>query len=458
MDIGALVSRGRGPLQEFMLEPEAGKLAELIVAFANGIGGTIVIGLDDRGHVNWDAVDDLEPALDRALRMCEPPFRAIDLPEWRFEETGKGQIATIMVKPVPYQLSLQGGRVFVRSGTMNVLLSPDQVERSQQAARLASFEETTVPGATIEDFDEAIIQEYRDNRIRRGPRGESFTRLELLREAGAIDRDGAPTAAGILLFGANPQLFFPQVGVVLVRFRGNSMREAISAPERYSRRVEISGPAARMVERTWQLLFEELHQQSVMNGLEREEHYEYPLEAVREAVVNAICHRDYAIAGQHVEIRLFDRHMEIISPGGLPGYITLDNFRDEHYSRNPRLVRGLYCWGYIEELGLGIDIIYDAMRREHHPDPVFEDRGQSFVVLLKNAIDQVQLEFGDLLNARQIRALRHLQDHERITNRSYRQLCPEVSAETLRLDLRDLVEKGVLLKIGDKRGTYYVRK
>jgi ATP-dependent DNA helicase RecG len=218
------------------------------------------------------------------------------------------------------------------------------------------------------------------------------------------------------------------------------------------------GPAARLVEKTWQVIFEEIHQEAYLNGLQREERYEYPLAAVREAVVNAVCHRDYAIMGQRIEVRLFDDRMEILSPGGLPGHMTLENIREEHYSRNPRLVRGFFYWGIVEELGLGVDTIYEAMQRAHHPAPEFRDTGRSFSVTLRNAVDSLELEFGDLLNQRQIQALRFLGESDRITNSQYRELCSEVSSETLRLDLRDLVEKGILLKIGDKRGTYYVRK
>ena len=278
------------------------------------------------------------------------------------------------------------------------------------------------------------------------------------RDAGAIDVGGRPTATGILLFGRNPQQFFPQVGAVIVRFRGNSLREAARGAERYSKRVEVAGPLPRLVEAAWQALFDEIHGSSVTNGLTREERYEYPLEAVREAVVNAVCHRDYALTGQRIEIHLFDGHMEITSPGRLPGHITLDNILDEHYSRNPRLVRGLYYWGYIEELGQGIDIIVDAMRREHHPAPEFREGARSFTVVLRNEIDRIELEFGEDLNPRQIEALSYLRENERISNREYRQLCPDVTAETLRLDLRDLIDKGILLQVGSKRGTYYVLK
>lgn len=447
-----------GPMLEYLPEPDAQALAELIVAFANAAGGTIVAGMDETGHVHPTVVEDLEPILGRALRLCEPPFREMEMPLWFPEDTPRGQVVAIVVRPTPYQMSLGGSAIYVRSGRMNLRLSPDQVLLGRAVPTEIGFENETVPGATLDDLDPDIIEEYRLNRIKRGPRGESFTRIELLRDAGAIDSANNPTGAGILLFGKNPHYFFPQVGVVIVRFKGTSLREAALTNERYSRRIEVVGPAPRLVEGAWQALFDEIHQRSVTNGLARKEHYEYPLEAVREAVVNAICHRDYIVGGQRIEIRLFDDRMEIVSPGRLPGHITLDNLLEEHYSRNPRLVRGLYYWGYIEELGQGIDIIIDAMRREHHPPPDFREGERSFTVTLANTIDQIELQYGEEINPRQALALRHLQQHERITNREYHQLCSEVSTETLRLDLRDLISKGILLQVGSKRGTYYVLK
>jgi len=100
----------------------------------------------------------------------------------------------------------------------------------------------------------------------------------------------------------------------------------------------------------------------------------------------------------------------------------------------------------------------EAMRRDHHPLPEFRDTGQTFAVSLSNTVDQLDLLYAEDLNDRQMQALRYLVDSERITNRQYRALCSDVSQETLRLDLRDMVEKGILLKVGSKRGTYYVRK
>jgi ATP-dependent DNA helicase RecG len=156
---------------------------------------------------------------------------------------------------------------------------------------------------------------------------------------------------------------------------------------------------------------------------------------------------------------MFDDRLEISSPGGLPGYITLDNIVEEHFSRNPRIVAGLFQWGYIEELGLGVDRMIEVMVEEGHPPPKFQATPYSFTVTLYNVRERPSVpEWQKDMNERQVRALAYLQEEGRITNREYRELCPTVSSETLRLDLVDLADKGLLLKIGDKRGTYYILK
>jgi ATP-dependent DNA helicase RecG len=180
---------------------------------------------------------------------------------------------------------------------------------------------------------------------------------------------------------------------------------------------------------------------------------------VREALVNAICHRDYRLRGRRIEIRKFADRLEIISPGGLPGFITLDNIVDEHFSRNPRLVAGLYNWGYIEELGLGVDLGGRRIIKKGHPPPSFKERTYSFAVSLSNVRERPPSpRWERTMNERQAKALAYIRENGRITNREYRHICPNVSPETLRLDLVDLVERGLLLKVGAKKGTYYILK
>jgi ATP-dependent DNA helicase RecG len=136
----------------------------------------------------------------------------------------------------------------------------------------------------------------------------------------------------------------------------------------------------------------------------------------------------------------------------------LDNIVEEHFSRNPRLVRGLFYWGFIEELGLGVDRMIDEMVQAGHPPPQFEATPFTFKVTLRNVRERPVSKWEKVLTERQIKAVHHLQEHDRITNRDYHDLCPDVTPETLRLDLADMVDKGVLLRIGDKKGTYYILK
>ncbi len=221
---------------------------------------------------------------------------------------------------------------------------------------------------------------------------------------------------------------------------------------------------------------------AIVKGLEREEVMEYPEFAVREALVNAVCHRDYRLRGRRIEVRKYADRMEIISPGGLAGFITLDNIIEEHFSRNPRLVQGLFQWGYIEELGLGIDRMIEDMVAAGHPSPKFNATAYGFTVIMSNVKERRATQNIVLgpppsstanaanaevttaggaqftVNERQARALQYVRDHGRITNKDFQVMCPNVTAETLRMDLADLVDKNVLMRVGEKKGTYYILK
>jgi ATP-dependent DNA helicase RecG len=273
---------------------------------------------------------------------------------------------------------------------------------------------------------------------------------------GAVTEEGRPTVAGVLLFASKPQAFLPQSGLTFVKFIGSEPRGEDGYPG-YGRREEIGGPLPQIIRRAWQVVGEEMRKGAVVTALERKERTEYPVAAVREALVNAVAHRDYRLRGRRIEVRMFSDRMEITSPGGLPGFITVDNIVEEHFSRNPRIVSGLYQWGYIEELGLGVDLMIDEMVRAGHPPPRFKDTPYSFSVSLYNVLErEPQPEWSGRVSERQARALAYVERHGRITNREYRDLCPGLSPETLRLDLSELVDNGMLLKVGAKRGTYYI--
>lgn len=451
----SLYERHPGQMLAFMPDPDVQTLAETLVAFANSDGGTIVIGVDETGQATGQVYDDeVEIALQAAAGECRPPVAA----RWHQAAAEEGLAFAIVVTRSPELHSLADGRVLIRAGAENRPLSGEEIRQLAATKSSGDFEAEPAPGARRDDFDEEVITEFvikwQERQHREWPRPVD----DLLLRVGALDESGRPTVAGVLMFASNPQAFLPQSGLTFVKFVGTLPRGETGQPG-YGRREEISGPLARIIQRTWEVVGEEMRTGAVVTGLEREERTEYPVAAVREALVNAVAHRDYRLGGRRIEVRMFADRMEITSPGGLPGFITVDNIIEEHFSRNPRIVSGLYQWGYIEELGLGVDLMIDEMVRAGHPPPQFRDTPYSFTVTLQNVRERAPLPpWTRTMNERQAKALSYVQENGRITNREYRSLCPDVTAETLRLDLADLVERGILLKIGAKKGTYYIMK
>jgi len=449
------IENGPGQTIAFMPDPGPDELAELLVAFANSDGGTVLIGIDERGQLDRSLMfEEVEDVLRLAMAQCRPGVRT----EWRRGQVEGGEAVALYVPRSTELHSLEDGRVLIRAGAQVRPLGGGEIRQLAATKSSGDYEAEAVSGASYGDLDPEMIAEYRAQRTERQRRPLQTDDRALLRRAGAIAEDGTPTVCGLLLFGREPQALLPQSGLVVVRFAGTEPRGPGGLPG-YSRREEINGPLPKLIEAAWQVVWEEMRVAAVVTGLVREEKSEYPSFAVREALVNAVCHRDYQLTGRRIEIRMFDDRLDVISPGGLPGYITVDNIVEEHFSRNPRLVNGLFQWGFIEELGLGIDRMIEDMANAGHPNPEFRDTPYSFTVTLQNTrVRRALPAWESSMNERQLRALAYLQANGRITNREYSHLCPDVSSETLRLDLVDLATRGVLLKIGAKRGTYYILK
>jgi ATP-dependent DNA helicase RecG len=512
-----LIKSGPGPRLAFIEKADDKLIAETLIAFANTEGGTIVIGVDAHGKPTDKRieVDELETALKAAESLCNPIVASGNWEEMivpdKAKSSAKGKktkddkkekieatasakaektsgeklelkseeakptvpddaddatveddnTPTVYTLRIPRSLELHAltdGRVLIRSGAKNRPLGGQEILRLASTKTTGDFESETVPGITKDDFSQKMIEEYLAKRAERTKRPYNGKLDELLKEIGAVSPDGKPTISGVLLFCEYPQQWIPQSSVVFAKFVGKTPRGE-SGLAGYTRREELTGPLPRLIEGAWNLIWSEMAVSAVVKGLEREEKLEYPQFAVREAIVNAICHRDYRLKGRRIEIRMYSDRLEVISPGGLPGFITVENIKDEHFSRNPRVVNGLFQWGYIEELGLGIDRMIEVMKQAGHQPPTFDARPYSFAVTLFNARkQQPPPEWVRNTNHRQTRALQYLREHGSITNREYRQICQGVSAETLRLDLVDMVEKGILVKVGSKKGTHYILK
>jgi len=292
------------------------------------------------------------------------------------------------------------------------------------------------------------------------PGGDSPTEVLLRRGCLSLTPSGvgyAPTYAALLLFGKHPQRWLPNAIVLAIRFSGLSFADHFV-------KQEIAGTLPQQLRLAEQFVRDQLPSVVRLVGLSRQETLEYPPEAVRELLVNAVAHRDYNAQGDCAHLHVFGNRLEVHSPGGLPGPVTLENLLEARFSRNPVIVQVLSDMGFIERMGYGLDRVVAVMQQHGLPPPRFEESAGTFRVAL-HADTRMPVEMPDLsryqglnLNDRQQTALRHLKGYGRITNSAFQDLCPNVSPETLRRDLVELVQRGVLIKVGDRKATYYILK
>ncbi len=317
--------------------------------------------------------------------------------------------------------------------------------------------------ATLADLDPALIIAYRAELERRRPASPLLRASDgdLLRRVGALTASDPPrpTLAGILFFGREPQRFYPSFSVTFLHFAGRTTAPAGPDLPLYLDNREFTGTVPALIDAAREAILSKTTRQAVVDGFRRQDLLEYPEFATREAVVNAVAHRDYSLEGSFIQVRLFSDRLEVQSPGGLGGHVTVDNIAYEQYTRNPHIVRLLEDYGYVEHRGLGVDLMIQAMARAGRQPPVFENRGTSFWVTLQGRPPaRRQPDLARLgLNDRQLRAVGHLMTHGRITNREYQALFG-IAERTALYDLQGLVDAGVVLPVSSGRGRYYILK
>jgi len=314
----------------------------------------------------------------------------------------------------------------------------------------------------LEDLDSALIEAYRQELAHRrlgAPQLQKSTE-ELLLAVGAAVKVGRrlrPTLTGILFFGRDPQALYPALTITFMHFAGTSTVGADPNDSLYLDNREFQGTIPQLLESARGIVFEKLSKRAVVEGFVRQDLFEYPEFAYREAIVNAVSHRDYSLEGSFVQVRLFADRLEVQSPGGLGGHLTVDNILYEQYTRNPHIVRLMEDLGYVERRGLGVDQMIRAMTTAGLDPPEFENRGSSFWVTLKAKRPVMPLRsLSHLdLNDRQAQALVRFRTEGRLTNREYQQAFG-VSERTALYDLQGLVEAGLALPVSSGRGRYYI--
>lgn len=473
-DLHTVLSRGKNlTLHWYPEDVSLSRLAATLVGMANTAGGTVILGISPQsGHLQGIS----EPAalierVFQAALLADPP---LVLPIPQVQTVGEAKVVWISVPSGLSHVYNLDGRYLGREGSQTNPLPAYRLRQLLLERGIVQFESQIPPGATLHDLDPEKVAAYVQSLQLPGndlPQPELLFREILLRRGCLRYENGAsrnsqpltptlsprPTYAALLLFGRFPQQWLPNATILAARFSG------VTLSDQYIKQ-EISGTLPDQLRQAELFVRDHLRSGVRIIGLTHRETPEYPFEAVRELLVNAVAHRDYNLQGDTIHLNIFADRLEVTSPGRLPGPVTLDNLLEARFSRNAILVQALADLGFIERLGYGLDRVVAQMRENGLRPPRFEEVAGTFRVTLFGEPPQ-DTPLPDLsayralgLNPRQEQAIVYLAAHRRITNSAYQELCPEVHSETLRRDLADLVSRGVLIKIGDKKATYYILK
>jgi len=321
------------------------------------------------------------------------------------------------------------------------------------ALQTLPFDATPCPGATLNDIsDEKLKWFLRQARQERNfPLVESSTATQTFEHLNLLD-NGRPKYAALVLFGEKPQKFVPVAEVKCLHFHGTEVQKPIPSYQLFK------GTAFEQVDQAVDFVLSKLDRKVIprKDSPASKIEYEIPYEVIREAIVNAIAHRDYT-SNAAVQVMVFADRFEVWNPGALPPGMTLDQLRRPHPSipHNPLIADPLYLTHYIEKAGTGTVGMIALCQQAGLPDPDFEERGSQFVLtvwrdwLTEAAL--VELHLTD----RQEKAVRFVKVNKRITNADFRREF-HVSKPTASRDLDELVKKGVFGKVGATgKGTYY---
>lgn len=453
------------------------ELWRTLSAFANSPGGGVVLlGVDERANFAVTGLVDPKKAQEAVSSLCdqmEPPLRPLaELQELEGNPVLLIELAELAVVQKPCYLKAKGltGGAYVRVGDSNRQLSQYEVQL-MIASRGQPLEDVKpVTGSALTDLDDALVARLISERRGRGT-GSFAERSgdDILRVLRVIVPDPMGgeciSRGGLLALGRHPQQFFPQVRMTFVSHPTEQLGNESPSGERFLDNASFEGPISAMVDQALTRLRKNMRRGTIVRGALNEDQWEYPDKAVREAIVNALVHRDVSDAamGAPVQIQMFPDRLEIQNPGGLFGPVSLEQLGENGVSssRNSFLLRVLEDLHVCENRGSGIGVMVAAMRAAGLRPPEFDDQIAAFRVTFPNHTLMSE-ETSSWLSAlpdsnlteTQRTGLALMRQVGSVTNATYRRATGTDSRVATR-ELADLVQRGLATANGVRRWTTY---
>ena len=425
-------------------------IAEAVVAFSNAEGGVILVGVDNRGRIkgaSWNG--EREREVHSWLGNLNDPGR-YDIHNLAVE--GKPVIIISVSRRIEGFAQTSDGRLLVRRGASNRAMVGAELSRFIADRALRRFE-TTATEIDVAEADPDLLAEmagawsWGNERI-----------LDRLEENGFLERFGEAsrlTVAGVLYLVPEPHRILGKTFVEIFRYRGEGNVD--------DRRVEVFGPLPTQVRDATALVADEIGYELVVIGVTRYELPRLPEVVLREAIANAVAHRSYEAKGAAIRVEIRPDRVTVISPGGLPEPVTIDNIREQSAARNLAVINTLRRCRLAEDAGRGVDIMQDEMASNLMAPPVFDEDGSSVRVELPltgmmTSEERVwinELERQGSLGPRDRLLLVHAARGEALTNARAREILG-VDNHQARQALQGLRDRGLLIQRGERGGTEYL--
>jgi len=418
---------------------------KVICAFANADGGKLIIGVDDNG--NLEGVRNSKKLLEDLPNKIRNKLGII--PSVEVERKGGKDIIGISVNSASVPISCDG-KYYLRSGTTNLELEGNELTNFLMRRVGKTWDEFIEERASLDDINAETIESFKKSAEDRIPSivNEKDHRV-ILDKLNLLDGSKLKRAA-ILLFGKGTQKFYPSAYLKIGRFLTEADLQTSDV---------VEGNLFEQLESALEILRTKYLKSEIrFEGIHRREILEYPHEALREGIINALIHRDY-LGTSTIQIRVYNDRLVMMNEGKFPPEVPVEKLKTEHLSkpRNVLLAGAFYKAGFIESWGRGTIKIVEKCLEQGLPEPDFkEEFGVVTVQFYRDRWNDENLrKLG--LNERQIKAVMYVKEKGRITNKEYQEIAG-VSNKTAYLELSDAVEKGVFVLEGSGRRIGYALK
>lgn len=426
-------------------------------------GGIVVFGIvEDRTKKTVDVVglNNIAELQEQIASYLHDKMTNHGVPDIRVISYENQTILALIIDETPdekkpcfnRQLGLPKGAC-IREGNIDRSITVEEMRSFIQNSSLYKFDKTKA-NTFLDMIDKEKVKVFLEKSATKTNRHDSVNNEptdEVMKNLGIIDEfDNRlfPTIAGYLIFSRDdPQKTrsFSRYVIHCIRYKGDSPASPIVDKQ------DVKGTLDQQIDSMQKFILRNISLMATIQGTKRVEKYEYPAEAIRELVANAVIHRDYTITETYTNISIYSNRIEITNPGNLPPGVTIENIKDAQFSRNEIVAEILKDMDYLEEYGRGIDIVFSRMHDWGLLKPIFKNMSNSFKVTLLG-----EVFVG--LNERQIEIWQLAQEQKKITSKLCQEQFRDVSRQTLVSDLNKLVDVGLLEQRGIASTTYYESK